>query len=46
MATKKHAKPIKGAKKLGNVKPLQRQKFATRGISHTLALKKGPAGLI
>jgi hypothetical protein len=46
MATKKHAKPIKGAKKLGNVKPLQRQKFATRSISHTLALKKGPAGLI
>ncbi|HEV2491286.1 MAG TPA: hypothetical protein VGT03_15890 [Candidatus Acidoferrales bacterium] len=38
MATKKHAKPIKGAKKLGNVKPLSRQKYAKLGPIASLKL--------
>jgi hypothetical protein len=39
MATKKQAKPIKGAKKLGNVKPLQRHKFAKLGPVSVLSNK-------
>jgi hypothetical protein len=39
MATKKHAKPIKKAKKLGNVKPLSLRQTTTLSKINPLTVK-------